>query len=97
MPVSEVKIDRYFVQNMFTDKENTSIVQALVLLGHSLNLTVVAEGVEDAETTEILRRSNCDLIQGFYFARPMAADALEGWLLDRSYAASRPRAPIIIA
>jgi diguanylate cyclase (GGDEF)-like protein/PAS domain S-box-containing protein len=94
MPVSEIKIDSSFVQCMASDKEDASVVRSLVLLGHGLNLTVVAEGVEDAETVDILRRSRCDLMQGFYFAKPMRADALDIWLLNRSDMGVAPLEPV---
>ncbi|WP_255447936.1 EAL domain-containing protein [Deinococcus sp. AJ005] len=71
LPVDVLKIDRVFIQNSQTDG---AFVEAMVALGHSLDLTVVAEGIEDACTVARLRQLGCDLGQGFYFARPQPAD-----------------------
>ena len=80
LPVNELKIDRAFVSGMEADRRNAAIVRSTIELGHNLGLTVVAEGVEtDHELTE-LRRFGCDEAQGFFFARPMPAPALERWL-----------------
>ena len=80
LPVNELKIDRAFVSGMEADRRNAAIVRSTIELGHNLGLTVVAEGVEtDHELTE-LRRFGCDDAQGFLFARPMPAAALERWL-----------------
>ena len=80
LAVNELKIDRTFVAGMEADRRNAAIVRSTIELGHNLGLTVVAEGVETEHELEELRRFGCDVVQGFYFARPMAADALESWL-----------------
>jgi len=80
LAVSELKIDRAFVSGMEADRSNAAIVRSTIELGHNLGLTVVAEGVETDHELAELRRFGCDFAQGFYFARPMSADALEKWL-----------------
>jgi diguanylate cyclase (GGDEF)-like protein len=80
LAVNELKIDRTFVSGMEADRRNAAIVRSTIELGHNLGLSVVAEGVETEHELEELRRYGCDLAQGFLFARPMAADALEQWL-----------------
>jgi len=80
LPVNAVKIDRQFVTPMVTDHRREAIVRATMSLGHDLGFEVVAEGVEDAETLELLRALGCDLAQGYGIARPMAPDAVPGWL-----------------
>jgi EAL domain-containing protein (putative c-di-GMP-specific phosphodiesterase class I) len=62
-----------------------AIVRSTSELGHSLGLTVVAEGVEDGKSFELLRSYGCDLAQGFFIARPMAADALVAWRSDSAW------------
>jgi diguanylate cyclase (GGDEF)-like protein len=80
LAVNELKIDRTFVAGMEADERNAAIVRSTIELGHNLGLAVVAEGVETAHELEQLRRFGCDMVQGFHFARPMAAEALEAWL-----------------
>ena len=72
-PVDQLKVDRAFVTDLATDPDDAVIVQAIIALGHKLNLRVVAEGVETREQLEFLRRSGCDEMQGFLFGRPMIA------------------------
>jgi diguanylate cyclase (GGDEF)-like protein len=80
LAVTELKIDRAFVSGMEADRSNAAIVRSTIELGHNLGLTVVAEGVETDHELAELRRFGCDAAQGFYFARPMPAEALEKWL-----------------
>ena len=80
LAVNELKIDRAFVSGMEADARNAAIVRSTIELGHNLGLTVVAEGVETDHEAGQLRRFGCDLAQGYHFARPMDAAALERWL-----------------
>ncbi|HEX8628823.1 MAG TPA: EAL domain-containing protein, partial [Catenuloplanes sp.] len=77
LPITELKIDRAYVAVMATDARSAIIVESMVRLADNLNLTTVAEGVEDAATVAALRRVGCQLGQGYYFARPVAAEALD--------------------
>jgi len=70
-PVDRLKIDQCFVRNLATDPNDSVIVRAIVSLGHSLELDVVAEGVESREQVQLLRFEGCHEMQGFYFAKPM--------------------------
>ncbi|MBB6018723.1 putative bifunctional diguanylate cyclase/phosphodiesterase [Deinococcus radiopugnans] len=70
LPVDVLKIDRVFIQDSHTD---AAFIQAMISMGHSLGLEVVAEGIEDAATVARLQALHCDLGQGFYFARPQSA------------------------
>jgi diguanylate cyclase (GGDEF)-like protein len=79
LPVHQLKIDRSFVAPMAADPSNALIVRSVVELGHNLGLTTVAEGVEDAATCDSLGAMGCDVAQGYYVCRPMAADQLEAW------------------
>ena len=80
LAVNELKIDRAFVAGMEADQRNAAIVRSTIELGHNLGLTVVAEGVETDHELAELRRYGCDAAQGYLFARPMPAAALERWL-----------------
>lgn len=71
LPVSELKIDQSFISGMIADKRRLELVDTLILLGHRLNLRVVAEGVEESEEADVLADMNCDLIQGYYYDAPM--------------------------
>ena len=83
LPIDEIKIDRSFIRDLETDSDDAAIVRSTIDLAHSLNLTVVAEGVETAATWNRLRDFGCDQAQGYYLARPMPAQLLTGWLLSR--------------
>jgi EAL domain-containing protein (putative c-di-GMP-specific phosphodiesterase class I) len=70
-PIHHLKIDQSFVRGIPADKENGAITQAIVSMGHSLGLTVVAEGVETVAQAEYLQSLWCDEAQGFYYSRPL--------------------------
>jgi len=83
LPVSELKIDKSFVMGMGADGNgNATIVRSTSDLGHNLGLSVVAEGVEDQQTLDLLDSFGCDGAQGFHIGRPMPAAQLEQWLTD---------------
>jgi diguanylate cyclase (GGDEF)-like protein/PAS domain S-box-containing protein len=75
-PVDRLKIDQCFVRDIATNPSDAAIVRAIVSLGHSLDLEIVAEGVETLQQTTMLRAEGCDEVQGFYFAGPMSAEDL---------------------
>jgi len=79
-PVDTLKVDRSFVMNITEDQVDQTIVRTVTDLAHSMQLTVVAEGVETPEQAQILRRLNVDLLQGFLYARPMTVEQLEALL-----------------
>jgi EAL domain-containing protein (putative c-di-GMP-specific phosphodiesterase class I) len=78
LAVSELKLDRTFLTRMATgDKErNLALVRATIALGHKLNMRVVAEGIEDPASLELLASMGCDLAQGYFISRPMPAQDL---------------------
>jgi diguanylate cyclase (GGDEF)-like protein len=83
LPVSEIKVDRSFVSRMAVDPRDHAIVTSVVNLGRGLGVRVVAEGVEDAATWQLLAELGCDRVQGWALSRPLPADALEPWLAER--------------
>jgi diguanylate cyclase (GGDEF)-like protein len=89
-PIDQLKIDRSFVHDVPGDGE--AIVTAIIAMAHSLGLTVVAEGVETAAQLAFLRAAGCDIMQGFYFARPMTVPQITALLRERSAIASAARA-----
>jgi len=87
LPVTELKIDRSFVRNLVQDEKDRAIVLSVIELAHNLALTVVAEGVEDRNTLEVLRELGCDIVQGYVFAKPLAEKEFRDW-----FAAWKPTA-----
>lgn len=73
-PIDRLKIDQCFVRNVDQDPSDAAIVRAIISLGHSLELTVVAEGVETAAQIALLAAEGCDELQGYYYGRPMPAN-----------------------
>jgi diguanylate cyclase (GGDEF)-like protein len=81
-PIDSIKIDRSFVSAMGGDPRRSDLVLALVNLGTTLRLPVVAEGIEEAEQVDLLRSMGCEQGQGFYLAKPLAAPGLEALLRE---------------
>ena len=78
-----MKIDRSFVNDVLTDPNDAAICRAVIALGRSLGLDVIAEGVETPEQWRLLREEGCQFVQGFLHARPMAEADLLTWLGQR--------------
>jgi diguanylate cyclase (GGDEF)-like protein/PAS domain S-box-containing protein len=85
LPIHELKIDCSFVQAMRTDPDAAAIVRSVISLGRSLDLRVVAEGVEDGDTLDELRRLQCDEVQGYLIGPPMTAADFARWLQERGH------------
>lgn len=82
LPATEVKVDKSFVADMVRDRHDYSLVAAIIALGKKLGLSVVAEGVQDHATLELLLELECERAQGYYFARPMTIDALARYIAE---------------
>jgi EAL domain-containing protein (putative c-di-GMP-specific phosphodiesterase class I) len=80
LPIDFLKIDRSFILNVGAVEEDTLIVRAIIALGQSLDMTVIAEGVETEAQAALLREMGCDIAQGYLYARPCRAAELEEWL-----------------
>jgi predicted signal transduction protein with EAL and GGDEF domain len=84
IPARELKVDKSFVLRMLKSDADRRIVQAVVNLAHGFDLEVVAEGVEDLETLEVLRRMGCDVAQGYWVGRPLPAVQFVEWLAQHA-------------
>ena len=83
LPVDKLKIDQSFVKDLTTDPGDAAIVTSMITLAHNLDLTVIAEGVENPEQLGFLRAERCDEIQGYYISKPMPADTFSDWIRNR--------------
>ena len=87
-PIDTLKIDKSFVSDVCKDPHDTSIVRAIINLGHALDLTVIAEGVETKEQLQYLSALGCDVVQGFLFSKAISAQAFEELLMEQARVAS---------
>ena len=85
MPIHTLKIDRSFIKNIKDSPNNVLLTRTIIAMGISLDLEVVAEGVETAEDLQFLQENACDLAQGYYFARPMPIQELREFLSKHSF------------
>jgi len=84
LPIRELKIDRSFIRDIERDGSVLAIATAMIRVGQSLNMTVVAEGVETEGQRKLLAELGCDVVQGFLFAPALAPDAFARWLIDHA-------------
>ena len=82
LPIDAIKIDKSFVMKMATEAQDAVIVRSMIHLAHNLNLKVVAEGVENRQTMDMLRTMGCDMAQGYYISHPRPAAELPRRLQD---------------
>ncbi len=83
LPISSLKIDSSFIIPMLKDHHCHTIVETVIQLGHTFNLEIVAEGIEDEATLHELKKLSCDSGQGYYICKPQKAEELEEWLQER--------------
>jgi len=88
LPISAVKIDRSFVQRLCDSSSSYPIVKAIIAVGHSMKLEVIAEGVEQEEQRLILDRLGCDGMQGFLFAKPVSQEEIAQALIAANHHAN---------
>jgi EAL domain-containing protein (putative c-di-GMP-specific phosphodiesterase class I) len=84
LPVHVIKIDQSFIKDLVGEENDAAIVRSTIELGHTLGFTVVAEGVENKKTYELLSELGCDFAQGNYFSYPLPADELLRWMQESS-------------
>jgi EAL domain-containing protein (putative c-di-GMP-specific phosphodiesterase class I) len=89
LPVQELKIDKSFIKGLRTNSDDAIITRTIIELGHNLGLRVVAEGVEDSETFDMLDDLGCDVAQGYHMSRPVDAASLRGWLATSAFGDNR--------
>jgi len=77
IPINTLKIDKSFIDNITSNQKEESIINNIIQMAHSLELKVVAEGVETKEQLSVLKERDCDYIQGYYFSKPLPADEIE--------------------
>jgi EAL domain-containing protein (putative c-di-GMP-specific phosphodiesterase class I) len=80
LPVAELKIDKSFIMSMAVNDNDAVIVRSTIELAHNIGLRVVAEGVEDRQTYEMLVVLGCDSVQGYYISRPLPPEEFTQWL-----------------
>ncbi len=91
LPLDKIKIDKSFVQDVLVDEDDATIVRAIIQLGRSLNMEVIAEGVESAEQEAYVIAQGCNEGQGYYYSRPLSADAFRDWIVQYRARASKTR------
>jgi len=87
LPLSELKIDRMFVQNAHINHSDAVLVRSTIELAQQLGVKVVAEGVEDQECLDFLRSCNCDYAQGWLVSKPLSLGEFSAFISDRAKAA----------
>ncbi|APE01911.1 GGDEF domain-containing protein [Alteromonas mediterranea] len=85
LPVKTIKIDKSFILSLASDENDQQIVRTVLSLANVFNLKVVAEGVEDAASLDILKEWGCDIAQGYYISRPLNCADLENWLQNTPF------------
>ena len=83
LPIDILKIDRSFIQDLLEDQSSIEIVRTIISLAKNLGLNVIAEGVETKEQCDYLMREGCNLMQGYYFSKPLSAKECKTFLLNR--------------
>lgn len=91
LAITTLKIDREFIREMNRDSNDVAIAEAVIAMGHKLGLRVVAEGVENAQTAQLLARIGCDLVQGYYYSAPVPAAEVPALLLRFGVVISCPQ------
>lgn len=81
LPINKVKLDKSFIDEMETSKKDQLLIKAIIGLSHSLDLKVVAEGIERLEQKDLLESMGCNYIQGYYYGRPMPVNEIEQRIL----------------
>ncbi|HET8806843.1 MAG TPA: EAL domain-containing protein [Methylophaga sp.] len=84
MPFTEVKVDKSFIMTSQNSRESRLVIKAIIDLAHSLGMTVIAEGIEDAATLQFLQQLGCDKAQGYFIGKPLHNHQIADWLMARN-------------
>ena len=84
LPIDALKLDMQFIRSAFTERKDTRLLDAMIRLAASFKVPTIAEGVETEEQLSALKKMGCDIIQGYYFSRPLPADEFEKYIYDKS-------------
>ncbi len=91
MPFTEVKVDKSFVMTAQQSRESRLVIQAIIDLAHSLDMKVIAEGIEDQTTLQFLQQLGCDKAQGYFIGKPIPGDQVNNWLEQRKVTQEQQR------
>ena len=83
MPIDILKMDRAFISDLETNKKNVRFVELIIGIARDFKIPVIAEGVETKGQLDILKKLGCDMIQGFYFSKPLPFDEFEETILNK--------------
>ena len=84
LPISQLKIDKSFISEVMHDNDDAIIVNAVISLAHNLGMQVIAEGVENSAQLDFLKERNCDVVQGYFYSKPLTADDFYEWCLQHN-------------
>ena len=82
LPIDVMKLDMQFIRSAFGGCKDTRLLEAMINISHSLDIPTIAEGVETDEQVSALKKMGCDIIQGYYFSRPLPANEFEGFIAE---------------
>jgi EAL domain-containing protein (putative c-di-GMP-specific phosphodiesterase class I) len=82
LPLAIVKVDESFIRHATNNRDDAAVLSAIIALVHKLRLAVVVEGLETVEQLDLIRKLQCDAMQGFIFSKPLSADQFERWIID---------------
>jgi len=83
LSIDKLKVDRSFVMNIPADSDDVAIVKTIISLAKNLNLELIAEGVETKEQVDFLLKEGCNIIQGYYFSKPLSINETRAYLLSK--------------
>ena len=89
IPFTELKVDQSFIFDLIEDSDSYAIVETCVMLGHKLDMEIVAEGVENEAIWDALLAMNCDIAQGYFISKPIPADEFIHWLENDNFLSSK--------
>ncbi len=89
LPIDALKLDMQFIRTAFKDRRDTRLLEAVIMLAKALEVPTIAEGVETAEQLQALKGMGCDIVQGYYFSRPLPADEYERFVTEKGEADQR--------